>query len=112
MSEREKYRQPDAVILRHPEGGVLRLDPARFGAESRQAAQNQGWVEQPPLQDGFRPRRRRTKADMQRLIRDGVVADPSVGGQPHQEYPPDTFVISVPLGQVGGEGRALAGTEE
>lgn len=30
----------------------------------------------PTTKDGFRPRRKRTKADTKQLIKDGVVADP------------------------------------
>lgn len=112
MSEPEKYRNPDAVILRHPEAGVLRLDPARLGEDARKAAQKEGWVEQEPEKDGFRTRRKRTAADMKRLIAEGIVADPETGGQPHQEYGPETFVFSVPLGSLGGEARELENGKE
>jgi hypothetical protein len=105
MTRPEKYRGADAVILRHPEKGILRLDPARFTDAARKDATKAGWVETPPQPDGFRKPRKRAKGEMARLIKEGVVADPAVGGQPHQEYGPDTFVFDLPLGQVGAEGK-------
>ncbi|MBA3580532.1 MAG: hypothetical protein H0W42_11170 [Gemmatimonadaceae bacterium] len=108
----DKYRNDDAVILRHDGGGVLRLDPARFGDDARKAAKKEGWVEQEPQKDGFRKRRKRTAADMKRLIAEGIVADPATGGQPHQEYGPETFVFNVPLGTLGGETKPLDNGKE
>lgn len=96
----EKYRGEDAVILRHPDAGVLRLDPQRYGEGAANAAQREGWTETPPQPDGFRKRRKR---DMAKLMREGVVADPETGGQPHQEYSPETFVVSVPVGRMTGD---------
>ena len=103
MSERpEKYRGADAVILRHPELGVIRLDPKRFSDAAAKDARRAGWEPYESPEDGFRKRPRRTKADMERLIREGVVATEP---QAHQEYGPETFVFELPLGSLGGEGK-------
>jgi hypothetical protein len=104
----EKYRAADAVILRHPDAGVLRLDPARYGDDAAQAAKKEGWAEAPPRPDGFRTRRKR---DMAKLMREGVIADPATGGQPHQEYGPEVFVVNVPVGRMGAAGLAPDGKE-
>ena len=104
----EKYRNADAVILRHPDAGVLRLDPTRYGDDAAKAAKKEGWTEAPPQKDGFRKRRKR---DMAKLVREGVVADPATGGQPHQEYGPDVFVVKVPVGRMAGEAHVPDGKE-
>jgi hypothetical protein len=97
-------RPPD-VILRHPSGSILRLDPERYDEVAAQLAQENGWEPYTPPPDGFRPRRVRSPEEIQRLIAGGDVADPATGGQPHQSYGPETFVIEVPTGGVKGEGQ-------
>lgn len=52
-----------------------------------------------PLHDGFRPRRKRTKADMQRLIKAGVVADPE-RGIPERVPTDNEHVVDVPVAKV------------
>jgi hypothetical protein len=49
--------------------------------------------------DGFRKRRKRTKADMKQLIKDGVVADPAVG-VPERVPGENEAVVDVPLARV------------
>ena len=103
MSERpEKYRGADAVILRHPEKGIVRLDPKRFGDAAAREAKRAGWEPYDAEAAASRPRRTRRKADMERLIREGVVATEP---QAHQEYDPETFVFELPLGRMGAEGK-------
>lgn len=96
----DKYRAADAVIYIHPEKGVIRLDPERVDDDTQKLAKKHGWTQNEPAKDGFRPRRKRTKSDMKRLIEEGVVADPATGGQPHQTYGEDVFVVDVPLGKL------------
>lgn len=102
----DKYRQPDATIFVHPaSGNTLRLDPALVDGDTHKAAKKSDWQEYTPPEDGFRDRRKRSKADMKRLIAEGIVADPAVGPQPHQTYGPEVFVIDVPLGRLGAAGN-------
>lgn len=107
----DKFRGPDPVIVHHPEAGELRLDPERFGPRARASAKKEGWTEVETQEDGFRKRRKRTAADMKRLIAEGIVADPEVGPQAHIEYPPETFVFKAPLGQMNAEGREPGGKD-
>ncbi len=51
------------------------------------------------IPDGFRPRRKRTKADMQRLIKEGVVADPAIG-VPDRVPTDNEHVVDVPIARV------------
>lgn len=100
----EKYRGTDAVILRHPSGQVLRLDPARVDDKVLTEAKRAGWQPYDPPKDGFRKRKKRTKADMRRLIDEGIVATEP---QTPQTYGPETFVVDVPLGSLSGGGQDL-----
>lgn len=54
------------------------------------------------IDDGFRKRRRRTKADMQRLIKAGIVADPKVG-VPERQRTENEYVVDVPVGRVSAK---------
>jgi hypothetical protein len=54
------------------------------------------------IEDGFRPRRKRTKADMARLIKEGVVADPAVG-IPERVPGSNEHVVDVPVGKVAAK---------
>lgn len=103
------YSQPDAVILRHPEAGVMRLDPTKFGPDAQKAAKKEGWTVYEPPKDGFRKPKRRPKGWLAKAIKEGWVADPNVGPQPHQEYPPETFVVEVPILTVSGEAPPAGG---
>ena len=51
------------------------------------------------IEDGFRTRRKRTKADMQRLIKEGIVADPEVG-VPARVPGDNEHVVDVPLAKM------------
>lgn len=97
----EKYRGGDVVIYTHPSGKVLRLDPSGVDEKVEKIAAKNGFARYEPPKDGFRPRRKRDPKHMQKLIAEGIVADPTKGRQPHQTYSEDTFVIDVPLGRLG-----------
>lgn len=51
------------------------------------------------IEDGFRKRRKRTKADMKQLIKDGVVADPE-RGIPDRVPTDNEHVVDVPIAKV------------
>jgi hypothetical protein len=54
------------------------------------------------IPDGFRKRKKRTKADMRRLIKEGVVADPAVG-VPERVRTDNEYVIDVPTATASGK---------
>lgn len=55
------------------------------------------------IPDGFRKRKKRTKADMQRLIKEGIVLDPT---QPREEeqHSPDAVVLTMETATLHGSG--------
>lgn len=61
--------------------------------------------EQPVVADGFRPRRKRTKAQMQQLIKDGWVRDPNAPPAEDVVYPDDVTVFAVPVAAHDAEGK-------
>lgn len=54
------------------------------------------------IPDGFRERKRRTKTDMKRLIKEGIVADPEVG-VPERVPGSNEAVVDVPTAAVTAE---------
>lgn len=55
------------------------------------------------IPDGFRPRKKRTKADMKQLIKDGIVLDPSKPRE-QEQHNPDAVVIEMEVARLEGSG--------
>ena len=67
---------------------------------------------EPTKRDGFRPRRKRTKADMKQLIKDGIVRDPDAppeasrfGDGPDVDYRDDAVVVRPESATMRGASR-------
>lgn len=54
------------------------------------------------IPDGFRKRRKRTKADMKQLIKEGIVADPAAG-VPERVPTDNEHVVDVPIAKVSAQ---------
>ena len=59
------------------------------------------------LEDGFRPRRKRTKSDMKQLIKDGVVRDPNAPPEPDPVYGENVTVFAVPTATIDAEAKEV-----
>lgn len=55
------------------------------------------------IEDGFRPRKKRTKAHMRQLLKDGIILDPDKP-RPAEQHSPDAVVIEMETARLEGSG--------
>ena len=55
------------------------------------------------IPDGFRPRRKRKKSDMDRLIKEGWVLAPGTEREPEQ-HKPDAVILTMEVARLEGSG--------
>lgn len=90
--------KPDTILVADASGYRTTV-PGDTAADVLEA---RGWT---VIEDDLavsRPRKKRTKADMQRLITEGAVADPAVG-VPERVRTDNEYVIDVPTATASGK---------
>jgi hypothetical protein len=107
---RPDYGGTDAIVMLHPDSGlVMRMDPAKVDDDMLKAAKKAGWTPYDVPKEGFRKNRKRGKGWLQKAIKDGSVADPDAGPPEHQTYPPEAFVVEVPVLRADGDSPPAGG---